>query len=335
VPANRRLLLTLLFLPCLVRAQPFQLPTANRALYEPDGGEKFFVGTTGRPWTSGMFGCVRSEGFQMHEGLDIQCLQRDKQGEPTDPVLAAAAGTVAYLNPKPSLSNYGHYLVLRHQIEGLEVYTIYGHLRSFRPGLKTGDRVQAGEVIATLGRSTNTREGISKERAHVHFEIDLFANDRFVAWYKATFPGQRNDHGQWNGQNFLGIDPYQILMEQRAKGTAFSLLQFLRAQTELCRVFVRDTHFPFLKRYAPLVQSNARAQQEGVVGYEIALNFNGVPIQLTPRAASEIKGKARFQLLSVNEAEQKRHPCRKLVSNKTGRWELASNGIRLLELLTH
>src|SRR5881396_3396497 len=48
-------------------AEPFLLPTSNRALFEKGGEEKFFVGTVGKPWTTGTFGCVRSEGWQMHE----------------------------------------------------------------------------------------------------------------------------------------------------------------------------------------------------------------------------------------------------------------------------
>ena len=87
------------------QAQTFHLPTANQALFEKGGGERFFVGTVGKPWMSGTFGCVRSEGWQMHEGIDIRCLQRDKRGEPTDPVLATADGTVAYISTRPSLSN--------------------------------------------------------------------------------------------------------------------------------------------------------------------------------------------------------------------------------------
>ena len=199
-------------------AQPFQLPTANHALFEKNGEEKFFVGTVGKPWMSGTFGCVRSDGWQMHEGLDIRCLQRDKHGEPTDPVLATADGDVVYFNQKPSLSNYGRYLILRHSIEGLEIYSLYAHLTGIRPGLKVGQPVKAGETIATMGRSTNTREGISKDRAHVHFELNLFYNERFEVWYKKTFPNQRNDHGIWNGQNLVGLDPWAILREQQAQG---------------------------------------------------------------------------------------------------------------------
>src|SRR5262245_25262478 len=91
-------------------AQPFYLPTANHALFDKGGEEKFFAGTAGKEWTSGTFGCVRSEGWQMHEGLDIRSVQRDKHGEPTDPVTATADGTVAYINTRPSLSNYGNYI---------------------------------------------------------------------------------------------------------------------------------------------------------------------------------------------------------------------------------
>ena len=78
----------------IARGQPFLLPTANHALLEENGVERFFVGTVGKPWTSGTFGCVRSDGWQIHEGLDVRCLQRDKRGEPTDPVLATADGAV-------------------------------------------------------------------------------------------------------------------------------------------------------------------------------------------------------------------------------------------------
>jgi murein DD-endopeptidase MepM/ murein hydrolase activator NlpD len=316
-------------------AQPFRLPTANQALFAPVGEEKFFVGTVGKPWTSGQFGCVRSDGRQMHEGLDIRCLKRDARGEPADAVMATAHGTVVYFNTRSSLSNYGNYVILRHEIEGLEIYSLYAHLKKIRDGLKVGEMVGAGEVIATMGRTTNTRQGISKDRAHVHFELNFFVNDRFPIWYKKAFPDQRNDHGEWNGQNFLGIDPRLVLLAQQKKGASFRLLTFIQSQPELCRVLVRDSQFPWLKRYASLVQPNPAAEKEGVAGYEITLNYNGVPLRLIPRSASEIIGKARFQLLAVNEPECLGHPCRRLVIKRDGRWELDHNGNNLLELLTY
>jgi hypothetical protein len=84
-----------------------------------------------------------------------------------------------------------------------------------------------------------------------------------------------------------------------------------------------------------LVLPDPKAEQEGVAGYEITLNFNGVAFVLMPRAESEIKSRARFQLLSVNEAEQRANPCDHLVVKRGGRWELTDKGLHELELLTY
>src|SRR5581483_9972197 len=96
----------------------------------------------------------------------------------------------------------------------------------------------------------------------------------------------------------------------------FSLLAYIRNQTELCRVFVRKTDFPWLKRYALLGFRNPLVEKEGLAGYELALNFNGIPFQVIPRAPSEYKGSAKYQLLTVNDVEQRANPARKLVTKK-------------------
>lgn len=315
-------------------AQPFYLPTANRALFEKGHEAEFFVPTTGKTWETGCFGCVRTDGWQMHEGLDIKCLQRDRYGEPTDPVMATAAGQVAYINNHPNLSNYGRYIVLQHVIDGVEVYSLYAHLHAVRSDLKPGALVKAGEPIAVMGRTSNTAETISKERAHVHFELNLFYNEHFSAWYRVHFPNERNDHGIWNGENLVGFDPRLILLAEREEGEHFNLLAWLQHRTALCRVLVRKTGMPWLKRYPMLVQGNPLAQKEGVAGYEIALDYNGLPFEWIPRAASEISGKAAYRLVSVNEGEETAHPCRRLVKRAGSGWQLAPAGTSLLDLLT-
>ena len=314
---------------------PFLLPTSNRTLFQPGAEEHFFVGTVGKPWTSGTFGCVRSEGWQLHEGLDVRCLQRDARGEPIDPVLATADGTLVYFNKRSPLSNYGIYLILRHHVEGIEVYSLYAHLRRIREDLTVGQAVRAGEAIAVMGRTTNTGQPISPDRAHVHFELNLFVNERFPLWYKKAYPDQRNDHDQWNGLNLLGLDPRLVLLEQQRLTTNFSLVQLIRQQPVLCRVFVRDTNFPWLRRYPALVGTNASAQPGGLLGYELHLSATGIPIRLIPRTTDEMPGTARRRLLSVNEEEYRRFPCRKLVVQREGRWQLGTAGHNLLELLTY
>ena len=100
-------------------------------------------------------------------------------------------------------------------------------------------------------------------------------------------------------------------------------------------MLVRATNFPYLRRYPMLILKNPVAEKEGVAGYEIALNYNGVAFALMPRAASEIKSPARIQLLSVNETEESANPCRHLVVLRRGHWELGNEGLREVELLIY
>jgi murein DD-endopeptidase MepM/ murein hydrolase activator NlpD len=333
---------SLKFLWCLVLgswsfpadAQPFHLPTTNRALFEKNGGEKFFVGTTGKPWESGCFGCVRSEGWQMHEGLDIKCLQRDKHGEPIDPVMATSDGTVAYFSDKPALSNYGRYVVLKHVIDGIEVYSLYAHLSAIRDGLKVGQQVRTGEPIAIMGRTSNTRERITKERAHVHFELNLLYNDNYSGWHKKFLVGERNDHGEWNGQNLVGMDPKLILEAERTQGAKFNLAQWIQTRTELFRVMVRKTDFPWLRHYPALVV-NRNLDRKSIAGYEIAFDYNGLPFQLIPHTAAEMKGSSKYVVLGVNAPEYTKNACRKLIRQRGSRWELTNKGTSLVDLLLY
>jgi murein DD-endopeptidase MepM/ murein hydrolase activator NlpD len=227
----------------LFAQSPFQFPTANHALYEIGSELKFFAPTApDKPWTSGSFGCVRDNGTRMHEGLDIRHLH-DRRGEPTDPVMATADGTVVYFSKKPSLSNYGNYIVIRHVVEGMEIYSLYAHLSALRSGLKIGAQVKAGEVIATMGRTSNA-EVITKERAHVHFELNVLLNDNFAGWFKKNSTGERNDHGEWNGQNLNGLDPREILIAEHNPVKKFSLLNFLAARRNFAACSCARRIFP-------------------------------------------------------------------------------------------
>lgn len=316
-------------------AQVFGFPTANRALLDPAKQDAFFVGTAGKTWVSGTYGCVRSEGWQLHEGLDIRCLERDRRGEPTDKVLCSADGTVAYISRNAALSNYGKYVVVRHAVEGLEVFTLYAHLAEVRGDLVPGSPLRAGEQLGLMGRTSNTHQRITKDRAHVHFEVDLLVNDRYAQWHKTSQAGERNDHGNWNGHNLLGADPAMVLREQARLGPSFSLLRVIQNQNELCRVFVRARGFPWIRRYARLVVPNPKIEKEGLAGYEISLNFSGLPYKLIPRTPAEAPPGGTFVLLSVNEAEQKANPCRRIVTHKGSQWELGPRGRELLELLVY
>jgi len=325
---------SLLLVPADAGAQLFRFPTANRTLLEEDGGAKFFTGTIGNNWPAGAYGCVRNSGWRLHEGVDIQCLERDKKGEPIDPVMATADGAVVYINNNSWASAYGVYIVIRHEIESLAVYSLYAHLRRVESGLRVGQSVEAGQRIGTLGRSAN--HPITRKRAHLHFELTLILNDQYDSWRRKTQRGTKNEHGKFNGINLAGFDPADVLLECHAKGRRpFSLLQHLRDMKPLYRAVVRDTSFPWLKRYPRLIKRNAVAEREGVAGYEILVDFSGFPFLMIPRAESELKSKAKIQLLDVDATEYKTGKCRQHVEKKGKGWALTGKGSEFLELLTY
>lgn len=315
-------------------AAPFRLPTPNTALFEPGGESRFYAPTPGRDWTAGSFGCTRTDGYQFHEGIDILATRRDARGEPTDPVYASADGRVAYINTNASLSNYGRYIVLQHSIEGLEIYTLYAHLRSVAEGLRPGQAVRAGQVIGILGRSTNTRTAIAKERAHLHFEIAFRLSDRFDLWFRRTEPNQRNDHGNFNGQNFVGLDPAEILLLQNRLGARFSLVQYVRSLPPLCTVRVHKPDLPWVQRH-PLLMVPAAATTEPVVGYDLTFSYQGLPFRIVPLTGTDFPGQARSRLLEVNESEVRNRPCQRMLIRRGSDWSLSHRGQRVLDLLTY
>jgi murein DD-endopeptidase MepM/ murein hydrolase activator NlpD len=89
---------------------------------------------------------------KVHKGIDF--------GAPTGtPIYAAGNGTVVEIGSKGA---YGKYIRLKHNGT---FQTAYAHTSKFAKGLKKGDKVKQGQVIAyvgTTGRSTGP---------HLHFEV--------------------------------------------------------------------------------------------------------------------------------------------------------------------
>lgn len=111
------------------------------------------------------YGTTNGGRLQIHHGIDME--------NPTGtPVLAAGDGTVFYagddlttlFGPIPDF--YGYVIVLQHNVtsaEGLPVYTLYGHLDSFR--VQAGQVVTRGDQIGTVGG-----RGVALG-PHLHFEV--------------------------------------------------------------------------------------------------------------------------------------------------------------------
>jgi hypothetical protein len=334
---------------CLVaaataRAFDLGLPTANDALLRPGAEAEFFQPTVEGTTESGMFGCVRSHGYRFHEGIDIKCLQRDRHGEPIDPVHAAADGVVAFINTKPGLSNYGRYIVIQHVWDGVQVCTLYAHLREIAAGISTGQPVKKGQVIATLGHSTNTREGISRDRAHLHFEINMLLNPNFYIWYPKHVP-DAPPFGNFNGQNLIGMDPAAVLRAYAAN-RKLNFAEYVSKQPIAFTVLVGARPFPWLKLHPEQVQPapTGSGQAHGdTIAYEIGMTAWGMPVRVWPRAAGEISESQRHMLersvpvlARVSENELSKWTCEELVkrSRRGSGWVLTEHGKEWLEMIT-
>lgn len=305
--------------------QPFYLPTNNKDVLDPNTFTNYFVPTVVGTWKSGTFGSVRSNRLQIHEGWDIRCKSRDKKGEPTDPVLCAADGTVAYISSQPGNSNYGRYIVVKHNISGIDVYTLYAHLASIGTGIKVGSKVTAGTYLGIMGRSTNSKSSISKERAHLHFEICLLLNTHFEQWFRLNNPKDPISHKIYNGRNLAGIDPYIVYVEQAIEGEKFDFVKLVKNQTKLCEVLIKEKNFPFASKYPQFVTNTNNLKAEQIVAYKVVFDFNGLPISLTPCSANEIgKIKEKYTLLSVNENEQEHNPARGFLTKSSGKWKITN-----------
>lgn len=81
-------------------------------------------------------------------------------------VLAAAPGIVVAVWGNGSYNlGWGNRIVIKH---AENVYTTYNHLLTGSIAVKVGDRVQAGDFLATMGQT-----GDSKAGTHLHFELYL------------------------------------------------------------------------------------------------------------------------------------------------------------------
>lgn len=304
--AVRSLLGSLLATAVAARAAlPIVWPTPNAAIERGEPIERYVQSTVSGETTSGLFGCVRSNGFQFHEGIDLFPLKRER-GEPADPVFAAMDGVVRHVSARAGDSSYGRYIVLEHPGATPAVYTLYAHLAAIEPGVRIGTEVKAGQTIAKMGRSAGGY-AIPPERAHLHFEIGLAATREFQRWYDGKKFGSKNEHGMWNGMNLLGVDPRDYYLAVRA-GRVVEPLDYLRSLPVAVKVQVATLRTPdFAQRYPALVKGEALFGPPA--GWEIECYWTGLPLSLRPLTAIETAGlrPGTVRIVSTNRDELVSH----------------------------
>ncbi|OYW74805.1 MAG: hypothetical protein B7Z37_16245 [Verrucomicrobia bacterium 12-59-8] len=272
-------------------AQQLQLPTANQALFDAPAEffqfvDRNFDGAKTTPWEGGQFGFVRDPRriggriayARFHEGLDIKPLQRDAKGNPQDVVGAIADGTVVYAAAAAGLSNYGRYIVVRHDWGGSPFFSLYAHLASAQ--VSVGQKVKAGTTLGTLGY---TGSGIDQRRAHLHVELNLFLSSRFEAWHAANF-ATPNHHGVFNGLNLIGLDLQALYLAQQ-KNPGLTAASAVRVTESGYRVAVPgDAEMEIVKNYPWLLDGPRPAGKPA--SWEFTFSRWGLPLAVKASAAA-------------------------------------------------
>ncbi len=268
------------------------LPTDNAAIFSRDPSKFYmytyrsFEGVSSHPWTAGRYGFVRnqrrtSHGIiftRFHEGIDIRPAHRDKNNQPLDDIRSLADGVVAYANKVSGRSNYGNYIVVRHDWGDGPFFSLYAHLRSI--SVKKGDPVKGGSLLGKLGY---TGAGINRERAHVHVEFAMMLSERFETWYKKYFTSP-NHHNIHSGLNLSGMDIAGLFHSHKAN-PSLTLPEFIRMAGAYYKVAIPSRNLqplPITKRYPWL--ERGRDPGEFPAAWEITLSSSGLPTEIRPYA---------------------------------------------------
>lgn len=315
-------------------ANRFELvwPTPNPAWAEGRPAEQWLQHAGSGDPQSGNYGGVRSSGTQFHEGIDIRPVARDRRGEPLDSVFAAMAGVVRHLSSSPGGSGYGRYVVLEHPAASPAVYTLYAHLARIDPTLRIGTPVAAGAVLGTMGHSAGGYT-IPKDRSHLHFEIGVVVTHDFQSWYGRRKFGSRNEHGNWNGMNLLGVDPLAFFDDWRA-GRIRQVQDFFARMDAAVTVRIATFTTPdFVTRYPSLLTKPLPLG--AVAGWEVRFGWSGVPVSWTPLTVPEVAGLKPNQptIIEVNAALERRERSKSLAVSRRGGWTVGRDLQTVLQQL--
>jgi len=130
--------------------------------------------------SSHLFNDNEKDERNIHIGMDLWI-------KAETPILAALDGTVHGFDFNAGKGNYGPTIILKHSIENLTFYTLYGHLSvESIENLEIGTIFKKGQRMATLG-DASVNGGYAP---HLHFQII-----KEIKYYSGDYPGvcSKND----------------------------------------------------------------------------------------------------------------------------------------------
>ena len=117
----------------------------------------------------------------IHIGIDLFVVEGTE-------ILAPMPATVHSAEDNAGLGNYGPTVILRHQLDGIEFHTLYGHLsRASLDHLEPGDALTAGDPLGEVG---DLQENGSWP-PHLHFQIITDALGEEVDYPGVAAPSER------------------------------------------------------------------------------------------------------------------------------------------------
>src|SRR5439155_4765877 len=151
-------------------------------------------------------------------------------------------------------------------------YSLYAHLNTI--AVESGQEVKQEEKLAIMG---HTGTGISRERAHVHVELNLLLNDHFEQWHDTFFKNDPNYNGIYNGLNLAGLDLARLFLALRGN-SALTLPAFLAKEEVFYKVIVPNSpNFQLARRYPWMSE---RAPNEKPTAWEVSCARSGLPLRL-------------------------------------------------------
>ncbi len=322
-------------------------PTAQTNLLNPDEPGVLMPTGSGRI-ESAKFGSTRTvqRGSRyvasFHEGVDIAPLERDRRGVATDPVVAVAAGRVAFVNNSGGASSYGKYVVVEHPDPSLGlvtkrdgsadpavVYTLYSHLADVRFGIRAGTRVDPGQELGTMGNTSNTRPPIPHARSHLHWEIGVLLNARYDTL--AREQKTRNAFGNYNGGNLFGFDPLDFYAAH-IRDPGLTMATYIASVPAAAEVVLRGKYPDYFRRFPALWKG---APHDGGP-IRLAVSESGVPLSGRNATAAEIEtlGNRRQAVLRIHSDVLGRNG-RALFTQSRGTWDFTSRGRQWADLLLY
>jgi len=106
---------------------------------------------------------AEGERRNLHLGVDIW-------GDADTPIYAPLAGKIHSFQDNDNFGDYGPTIILKHELDGLALYSLYGHLsRKNLVGLSVGLQITTGQQIANLGAAHEN----GNWPPHLHFQLML------------------------------------------------------------------------------------------------------------------------------------------------------------------